>query len=145
MSNKYSSGKNAIAMCDVCGFQYKLSELKANVVKNIKTNILACPTCWDPDHPQLSLGLYPVDDPQAVQNPRPDTTYYQAGKTGLQLNTVNPADPTSKDNYGTPSDGSRIVQWGWNPVGLFNPLALADLPDTLQATGEIGTVTVTTS
>ena len=28
MSNKYTTNKNAIADCDVCGFQFKLKELK---------------------------------------------------------------------------------------------------------------------
>lgn len=27
------------------------------------------------DHPQLQLGMYPVDDPQAVREPRPDISY----------------------------------------------------------------------
>jgi hypothetical protein len=65
--------------------------------------------------------MYPVNDPQALQNPRPDNSYWQAGYTGLQLNTVNPTDPTSKNNYGVPSDGSRVVAWGWAPVGFNNP------------------------
>jgi hypothetical protein len=49
--------------------------------------------------------MYPVNDPQAVRNPRPDTMTF---------------------------DGSRVIQWGWNPVG------------SLAATGELGQVTVTT-
>ena len=47
-------------------------------------NILVCPTCWEPDQPQLSLGLYPVNDPQAVRNPRPDVSYVTSGNSGLQ-------------------------------------------------------------
>jgi hypothetical protein len=36
MSYKYASGQKAIAICDVCGFQYKLRELKELIVKGNK-------------------------------------------------------------------------------------------------------------
>jgi hypothetical protein len=78
MPNKFSSGKNAIAACDICGFRFKLSKLKSLTIKTKRVNILACSECWNPDHPQLQLGLYPVSDPQAVRNPRPDTNYPQS-------------------------------------------------------------------
>jgi hypothetical protein len=64
MSNKFASGKNAIAECDICGFRYKLKQLRALTIKTKVTNILACPECWNVDHPQLQLGMYPVEDPQ---------------------------------------------------------------------------------
>lgn len=126
MPNRFASGKKAIAECDRCGQQYKLKELRGLVIKTKNVNILVCPSCWEPDQPQLSLGLYPVNDPQALRNPRRDTSYVQAGLT------VN----------GTPSGGSRVIQWGWNPVGFNNPLLLSGLVDVLQATGEVGVVTV---
>ncbi len=103
---------------------------------------MVCQACWVPDQPQLQLGMYPVDDPQAIRNPRPDTTYYQAGLTGLQIDVINPVNPISVLSFGTPSGGSRVIQWGWDPVGLNNPLQLWGLPDNLQATGAVGTVTV---
>jgi hypothetical protein len=78
MSNRFSSGKNAIAACDICGFRFKLSKLKSLTIKTKRVNILACSECWNPDHPQLQLGLYPISDPQAVRNPRPDTNYPQS-------------------------------------------------------------------
>lgn len=126
MPNRFASGKKAIAECDRCGQRYKLKQLKRLIIKTKTTNILVCPTCWDPDQPQLQLGMYPVDDPQALRNPRPDNSYYQSG---LNAN-------------GNPSDGSRVIQWGWNPVGLNNPLGLTGLPNTLVCSGQIGTVTV---
>lgn len=128
MPNRFASGKIAIAQCDRCGFRYKLKELRSLVVKTKNVNILVCRSCWEPDHPQLQLGMYPVDDPQALRNPRPDNSYYQSG--------IN-------DN-GYPGQGSRVIQWGWNPVGFSNPLAIPSLPDTLQATGAVGSVTITT-
>lgn len=124
MPSKFSSGKFAIAQCDVCGFRYKLSQLKRLVIKTKNVNILACPECWNPDHPQLQLGMYPVNDPQAVRDPRPDLGYYQSGPGG--------------------DGGSRVIQWGWNPVG-FNNLLQLPIPDNLLATGEVGSVTVVIS
>jgi hypothetical protein len=135
MPNRFATGKRAIAECDRCGQRYKLKELKKLTIKTKLTNILVCPTCYDPDHPQLQLGMYPVDDPQAIRNPRPDTSYWQSGLNGLQL--------TASDQ-GTPSQGSRDIQWGWAPVGLSNPLGLPDLESTLQANGAVGSVTVQT-
>ena len=75
MPNKFSSGKLSIAQCDRCGFRFKLSKLKTLVVKTKAVNIRVCPECWEADHPQLKLGMFPVNDPQAVRNPRTDTTY----------------------------------------------------------------------
>jgi hypothetical protein len=72
MPTKYASAKNSIAQCDRCGFRYKLKELKRLVIKTKNVNILVCHECWEPDQPQLQLGMYPVNDPQAVRNPRPD-------------------------------------------------------------------------
>jgi hypothetical protein len=87
--------------------------------------------------------MYPVNDPQALRNPRPDTTYIQGGLTGLQIDTVGV--PTQDvDAFGTPSGGSRVIQWGWNPVGLNDPLGLSGLPNTLLGAGQVGTVTVQT-
>ena len=51
MGNKFASARIAIAMCDVCGFEYKLKELKDLVKKGRNTNIKACPECWNPDQP----------------------------------------------------------------------------------------------
>jgi hypothetical protein len=76
MGQRFASNKRAVALCDVCGFQYKLRELRNVIVKGRDTNVKACPECWDPDHPQLHLGEYPVDDPQALRDPRPDNAEY---------------------------------------------------------------------
>lgn len=144
MPNRFASGKKAIAECDRCGFRYKLKELKSLTIKTKNVNILVCPTCWEPDQPQLQLGMYPVDDPQALRNPRPDNSFWQAGMTGLQVNIYGEVASSNVLAFGTPSDGSRIIQWGWNPVGLNDPLGLSGLPNTLLATGTAGTVTVET-
>jgi len=138
MPSKYASGKYAIAECDRCGQRYKLKELKKEVIKTKLFNIKVCPTCWDPDQPQLSLGLYPVNDPQAVREPRPDTSYTVSGNSGLQINGTNDITP---NGAGYPEGGSRIFQWGWNPVGGARDNGLT--PNNLAPSCLVGSVTVT--
>jgi len=114
MSSKYASGKKALGICDRCGFEYKLKELKPLYVNGANTNLLVCPTDWEPDHPQNMLGRYIVNDPQALYKPRPDSY---------------------EDN--------RNIQWGWNPVGFYDFYNLG-ITDNLKGSGVVGTVTVTT-
>ena len=140
MPNKFSSGKFAIAECDRCGQRYKLKELRKLVVKQQIKNIKVCPSCWDPDQPQLSLGMYPVDDPQAVREPRPDVSYTVSGTSGLQLNGSN---DNTEEGVGFPEGGSRIFQWSWNPVGGARDDGLT--PNNLAPEGQVGSVTVTTT
>ena len=129
MSYPFASGKWAIAMCDRCGQQFKLKTLKTEIIKTKKYDLLVCNACWDPDQPQLQLGMYPVNDPQALRNPRRDTTYFQSG--------------ISSD--GGSSMGSRQIQWGWNPVGMARGFDSDLTPNDLVGQGQVGTVTVTTS
>jgi hypothetical protein len=119
MGNQFASGKKALALCDVCGLTYKLKELKALVVKTKTTNVLACPECWSPDQPQLMVGMYPVFDPQALRNPRPDQALGVSG-----------------------SASGRDFQWGWAPVGGGS--VESGTPNNLVATTHVGTVTINT-
>jgi len=144
MPNKYSSGRWAIAQCDRCGFRYLLKELKKEVIKTKLFNIKVCPECWDPDQPQLSLGLYPVNDPQAVREPRPDVSYQAGGTSGLMTNPYDP-NVNNVDNQGYVSDGSRQTQWGWNPVGGPSYFDRKLTSNDLLFAITIGTVTVTTT
>lgn len=144
MATTYASGKNSIADCDRCSFRYKRSQLRPLVIKTKLTNVQVCPVCWEEDQPQLQLGMFPINDPQAIRNPRPDNSYWQSGMTGLQIDTINPANPSSVLSFGTPGEGSRVIAWGWNPVGLNNPLGLTGLVNALKAQSAVGTVTVTT-
>jgi len=139
MGNRFSSGKNSIAECDRCGFRFKLHMLKKEIIKTKTYNLLVCPQCWDPDQPQLSLGMYPVDDPQGVRDPRPDISYVQSGNTGLQILLTN---SPVKNGVGLPSEGSRIYQWGWAPVGGASQFDAPLTPNYLVATTSVGTVSV---
>ena len=136
MGNRFASGKIAIAECDRCGQQYKLKKLKTEIIKQRQYQLLVCPECWDPDHPQLMLGTFPVDDPQGLRNPRRDTTYVTAGLNGLQLYPVN------SPSGGFPTGGSRDIQWGWFPVGGASNFDEGLTPNYLIATTFVGTVTV---
>mgnify|MGYP003345168294 CR=1 FL=1 len=143
MPSKFSSGKYAIAECDRCGFRYKRKELKELIIKTKNVNILVCPECWEPDQPQLSLGLYPVNDPQAIRNPRPDSnSYYTSGLDGLQAEAGTGPSPLQT---GVPLQGSRQIQWGWAPVGGASQFDTVLTPNDLIALCQTGTVTVVTS
>jgi hypothetical protein len=143
MPSKYASAKNSISQCDRCGFRFKLTQLKRLVIKTKNVNILVCPECWEPDQPQLSLGLYPVNDPQAVRNPRPDSpSYYQSGLNGLQTDETT---GTSTSQTGVPLMGSRIIQWGWNPVGGASYFDAQLTPNDLVGTSVLGDVTISIS
>ena len=143
MPTKFASAKNSIAQCDRCGFRYKLKQLKQLVIKTKNVNILVCPECYEPDQPQLQLGLYPVNDPQAVRNPRPDSpSYYQSGLNGLQTDETT---GTSTSQTGVPLMGSRIIQWGWNPVGGSSYFDAPLTPNDLVGTSVLGDVTISIS
>ena len=120
MGHPYASGKKANAICDICGDRCKYIELKPIIRKKVKTGLLACPTCWDEDHPQNNLNTRPVYDPQALRDPRPD-------------NSLN------EDN----TYGSRGIQWGWAPVGLADPFGLMN--NDLLGQSQVGQVSITTT
>lgn len=122
MGNAFASGSRAIAECDRCGFRFLLKQLKKETVDTKIQGLLVCPQCWSEDHPQLQLGRWPVEDPQALRDPRPDRSY---ATSGLLAN-------------GNQGEGSRNIQWGWNPVGgASNTLT----PNYLALAVSIGTVT----
>jgi hypothetical protein len=129
MPSRYASAKHSIAECDRCGQRYKLTQLKKLVIKTKITNIKVCPECWEPDQPQLRLGMYPVNDPQAVWEPRPDISYSASGANIL----------------GYPDDGSRQIQWGWYPIGGSSGFDRNLTPNYLLGIGNVNSVTVSTT
>lgn len=70
----FARGKKALGICDRCGLSYKLDQLRTERHNLNITNLLVCPECWDPDHPQNWQGRIDYSDPQALRNPRVDTT-----------------------------------------------------------------------
>lgn len=142
MPNRFASGKYSIAECDRCGQRYKLKQLKNLIIKTKNVSIKVCPECWEPDQPQLQLGMYPINDPQGVREPRPDISYVVSGNSGLQLTN---STGTNVSANGWPQAGSRIIAWGWNPVGgsRLNDALLT--PNPLAMVITIGTVTIATT
>lgn len=139
MPSKFSSGKHSIAECDRCGFRFKLKELRKLTIKTKQVSIKVCKSCWEPDQPQLQLGMYPVNDPQAVREPRPDVSYRQSGYSGLQIfDTTGP----TVDEDGYPMGGSRIFQWGWYPVGGASGNDEGLTPNALAPISVVGNVTI---
>tara|TARA_R100000005_G_C4879393_1_gene131808 strand:- start:104 stop:445 length:342 start_codon:yes stop_codon:yes gene_type:complete len=65
----YASAKYAKGICDRCGFEYKLLQLKEEW-NGLKT----CPSCYEPKHPQLE-PLPHVTDPEALYQPRPNNDH----------------------------------------------------------------------
>lgn len=115
MANRFTVGKNAISECDRCGQRFKLKDLKKEVIKTKQVAIKVCNECWSPDHPQLQLGYYPVSDPIAVRDPRPDFAGYVQ---------------------------NRDIQWGWNPVGGSREFDAALTPNNLVSQAVVGQVTI---
>ena len=143
MANRFANGAKAFGFCDVCGFRFDLKKLKNLTVKTKQTQIKACPQCWTPDQPQLQLGMYPISDPQAIRDPRPDTnTWYQSGTTGLQ---TDPNSGTGPFQDGFPGEGMTVIQWGWAPIGGPRDFDDSLTPNWLASRGEVGTVTVVTT
>ena len=121
MTNRFTNAPKAFGFCDFCGFRFDLKKMKNLIVKTKRVNYKVCPQCWTPDHPQLQLGMYPVADPQAIRDPRPDTnTWY-----------VN--------------SGSRVIEWGWAPVGGAKSFDDPLTPNSLVGRGQLGSVTVSTT
>jgi hypothetical protein len=119
-----------------------LKDLRTQTVKTKPYKVKVCKECWDPDHPQLQLGLYPVNDPQAVREPRPDVSYQASGTSGLQILLT---DSTSVEGFGFPEGGSRVFQWGWAPVGGAQQFDSLLTPNDLIALGQVSSVTITTT
>jgi|TARA_R100000544_G_scaffold35759_1_gene23345 hypothetical protein len=114
MSN-FASGKKAIAYCDRCSFEYPYNDLRFEIFNQKRTGYRVCDECLDVDQPQLQLGKYATDDPQALLNPRPDRGLTESRRFSA-------FDPI----------GGGVTEFGSSTLGL-------------DMFGKIGKLTVTTS
>jgi hypothetical protein len=112
MGRAFASNKNAKGICDRCGLTYPLKRLKNERNNKNETNLLVCPECVDPDHPQNWIGSVDYDDPQALRNPRADTGK-KAGNEGDSIRYEFETDTESLDF--SISDGS----WSADPNSLI--------------------------
>lgn len=62
----WANGKWALGICDQCGFQYLLNDLKKEW-----TGFKVCQECYEPKHPQLEPKRG-INEPIALLQPRPD-------------------------------------------------------------------------
>lgn len=122
MGKPFATGKDAFGFCDRCGFRVDLPGMEEQYENLLPIGIRVCSECLDVDHPQLQLGRVPMDDPQALRYARPDNTFFAPGNEG--------------------SGGSRMIQWGWNPVGGSEGPDAGLTPNFLTSTSLIGTVTI---
>jgi hypothetical protein len=72
---KFATGKYALGICDICGVSYRLAELRGTTVRGRPTHLLACPICFDEDHPQNFLPEAIQMDAEALRVARPDNFY----------------------------------------------------------------------
>lgn len=72
MTVRFARGDRALGICDRCGFTNRLNDLRYQAVAAKVTKLRVCSACMDVDHPQLLLGRFPVNDPVALRDPRPD-------------------------------------------------------------------------
>ena len=87
----FAKGKYAYGFCDKTGFRYPLKDLVPEYNNGVKTGFLVGRDVVDPDQPQNFLGRVKINDPQSLQNPRPDTSQ-QASRALFGFNPVgNPA------------------------------------------------------
>ncbi len=108
----YAKGKYAFGFCDVTGFRYKLADLVPLIRDGRDTGFRVGYDVLDKDNPQYELGRMNMSDPQALRNPRPDTSLADSRILGA-------FDPV----------GGGITELGSRTVGL-------------DMTGEIGQVEV---
>jgi hypothetical protein len=92
------SNKNAFGYCDRTGFRYPLNDLVEQYENQKPTGLLVGKDMVDIDQEQLQIGEVDANDPQTLENPRPDQTQAQ----------------------------SRAL-WSWKPVGLNMPAMAASV------------------
>lgn len=71
---QFATGKHSRAVCDRCGFIRQYSEMREEYTKDGHyLNLWVCKECFDGPHPLDYLeDEFPIDDPQALEHPRPD-------------------------------------------------------------------------
>ena len=115
----YALGKFAKALCDRCGFEYKLNELREEW-----NNLKVCPDCFEPKAPQIDPSPV-VSDPEALYKPRPNN------------------DVEVGEGFVVVTDPSNFTSTSLNSFSM-NPSTLGSNFTTPKMTATLGTVTITT-
>ena len=79
----WAAGEQARGQCDRCGrTDVLLKELDRQFINRKDSGLKVCDECLDIDHEQWDVGKFPIWDPQALKDARPDgselgsTTYF---------------------------------------------------------------------
>lgn len=102
----YTSGKFGLALCDQCGQQFKLNELKKEW-----TGFKVCDECYQPKHPQLEPKRS-LNEPQALLEPRPEA------RLGVDVYVGDTAD-------------TSFASIGMQPMSLAKPLVAGAMLGTI--------------
>jgi hypothetical protein len=70
VSNRFASGKFAIAQCDRCNFRYKLKDLKTEIVKTKPYKIRVCPAVLGSGSTTVAVRYVPCRRPASVARPK---------------------------------------------------------------------------
>lgn len=134
----YAVGKFAKALCDRCGFEYKLHELRQEW-NNLKT----CPSCFEPKAPQIDPRPVVVD-PEALYNPRPNNDKEVGdGFVVVTYTDITKGNSMDSNTIGSNYQGvSCIAAIGEVTTTQNVPSNLAVL-DGVSATSTVGNVSVT--
>ena len=94
---KFAKGKYAFGFCDRTGFRYKIKDLVPQIKAGRMTGLMVGKDMLDKDQPQNFLGrLGDYADPQALRNPRPDTSQADSRK----LSAFDPVGSGNADGSG---------------------------------------------
>jgi hypothetical protein len=129
MANQFASGKKALGICDRCGWTYKLDQLKTERQNLTESNVLVCPKCWDPDHPQNLQGRIDYSDPQALRNPRIDTDtgagYTNRFRTSTGYEFLTSAEGwTAQDNSTVAWSTDQYIRWTTTSFSATNAIRI---------------------
>ncbi len=84
----YAAGRKAKAICDICGFECRYTDLRNHITNQQPDGLRVCPACDDRDNPQLQVGRVNMTDPQALYKPRPDSQEYVGMRSFAAYNPV---------------------------------------------------------
>jgi hypothetical protein len=81
MSGNYLKLGDYNAICDVCGFKFKASELKKRW-----DNVMVCPVDYEPRHPQLYIHVSPDSSNVPWVRPEPADLFIDPVQCSLEGN-----------------------------------------------------------
>ena len=120
----YVKGTYAQGICDTCGWAYPYLDLRKQW-----NDLKVCPECYDPKEPQLD-PVPRVLDAEALWNPRP--------------NVVQEVGVGTIITYG-PYTSTQVGPYNTIPEVIGTMFPHVTVGDPFKMTGEVGTLTVTTS